>query len=272
MTAECHIALPPERFFWAVVDAPGWRRPGPVPEGVLAAAADEFPLEMERLFAVGAPATGGAAVICAVRRDLLASIDPGAVSLTPETLPAFVAGRCAPGALNLLRGPYEPRLIRRARARAFSMIAGTVVLGLALCSLGLLRRAESWRSEARRASSEAREILLAASPAGGDLRSEIDGLRAVARAQQAQDRPADAALVLAEVLSGWPHQIPCVAHSIAVGEGHASLSLSVDGDPSAFLGTLRPPPGWALDEPRLNTVDATTRLSLRLRPREAVHP
>jgi hypothetical protein len=32
------------------------------------------------------------------------------------------------------------------------------------------------------------------------------------------------------------------------------------------LNALHPPPGWVMDEPRLNTLDRLTRLAIHFRP------
>jgi hypothetical protein len=51
-----------------------------------------------------------------------------------------------------------------------------------------------------------------------------------------------------------------------VSEAGATVSVSVEGDPTPFLKAMKPPPGWGMDEPRLNSADKLTRLTLQLRP------
>ena len=49
-------------------------------------------------------------------------------------------------------------------------------------------------------------------------------------------------------------------------EAGASVSVTVEGNAAPFLSALKPPPGWAMDEPHLSSVDALTRLTLHLSP------
>ncbi len=270
-----HLRWPPEKLFWALLEAPGWARRGVVPEGLFPALDDELPLPVESLHAICAPAGGAALLVCAALRADLAGLDGDVLSLSPSELPAFAAGRCEPAHLNLLVGEYEPRLVRRTRTRVRALALVTVLIAAGLVSVGLSRRGEAWRLDARAHRESARQILAAVVAPGIDPASEIDRLRRANQATRREKAPTDAALSLAAVLTGWPAQVSCAAHSIAVGQAGATLSLDVEGDPTPFLESLRPPAGWALDEPRLNTTESGARLSLRLRPQwggERVNP
>lgn len=129
MSAGPHVTWPPERFYWALVDAPGWRRPGPVPDGLRQAAADELPVPADDLFVVCAPAREGTVLVCAAPRAALASVDAAAVALTPAALPEFAHATCDPATLNILVGEFEPRAVRRARSRTRALIAASIALG-----------------------------------------------------------------------------------------------------------------------------------------------
>ncbi len=204
--------------------------------------------------------------MCAAPRAWLAGVEPDVISLGPSSLPGFVGDSCEPTDLNLLVGEFEPRVVRRARRRAAALLAGSVVVCALLVSVGLVRRAEAWRAETQQKSATAEQIARDVLPSGGDLRAEIDLRRRNLRSPEERGAPADASLVLASILAGWPAQVPCSAQSIAVNEAGATVSLGVVGDPTPFLEAIRPPPGWVLDEPRLNASGDTTRVSLRLRP------
>ena len=260
--------LPPHQFFWAVIDAPGWTRSGPVPAGLGALVEDEFPVAIDGLGAVCAPISGGRVLVCAARAaDLDAHAD--ALALGPESLPPFAAGLIDPAAFNLLVGPHEPRPLRRARRRAWGVVAGTVVACAAFLVLGLERRTQFWLAHAETHRGAAGALVRSALPGEGAPAPavELERLRAAAAAR-ARATPTDAARLLAAVLDGWPRATAATVHSIAVDPQGATLALTLDGDPSEFLGALRPPPGWVQDEPRINSTEVGTRVSLRLRPRE----
>ncbi len=266
-----HLRWPPERFLWALLDAPGWTKCGRVPEGLLAALEDELPVAVEAMHAVCAPAGGGSLIVCAARRADLAGLEGSVLSLSPASLPEFARGSCEPTRLNLLIGAYEPSLVRRSRARTGALFAVTVLIASALLSVGLSRRAQAWRVGANLNRESARQVLATMVAPGVDPASEIDRLRRANEAALRDRAPADAALSLAAVLRGWPAQVSCATHSIAVGPTGATLSLDVRGDPTPFLASLQPPSGWLLDEPRLNSTERGTRLSLRLRPLEQIN-
>src|SRR5207253_2807129 len=79
--------------------------------------------------------------------------------------------------------------------------------------------------------------------------------------------PADAALSLESLLRAWPSSVSSKPQSLAVTESSSTISVSVEGDPTPFLKGLKPPPGWSMDEPRLNASESLTRLTLQLHPR-----
>lgn len=254
-----HMAWPADRFYWCVLDAPGWTKTGVPPPGMLQRLEDELPVPPAEVHAVGTPLTDGRLLVCAARRDELEGAR--ALSLTPESLPDFVDGG-DPSRLNLLVGGFEPAVVCQARWRTHLVAAAAVLAcGLAL-SAGLARRASSWSSAAAVLERDAAALT----PPGGAevLADQIAAARDAAEAAGAVSAP-DSAVALAAVLSGWP-PAACSAQSIAVDRTGASISVAVEGDPEPFLSALRPPPGWRLDEPRLVNVGATNRVSLKLRP------
>lgn len=260
---------PADRFFWAVLEAPGWKRCGPMPSGLLGALADELPVDIASVHAVvaavdakAAPARG-IVLVCAARVTDLEHLPAPVLGLTPESVPELGVASVEPHRLNLLVGAHEPRAIRRARARAHLCAAATLLLCAGMVALGSTRRASAWRSHAE-------VVRQAEAQAVGDAASlddELDRLGAIVAARDGSPAPLnDAAADLARVLAGWPAVAACTTHSIAVGPQGASIAIEVEGDPAPFLQSLRPPPGWTIDEPRLNSIRGGTRLSLRLRP------
>lgn len=266
-----HVRWPPERFLWAILDAPGWTRAGEVPAGMLAALEDEVPVAAEDLHAVCAPGTNGV-VVCAARRSELDVLGPDVLLLTPASVPEWASQGLDASRLNLLVGAFEPLRLRRAARRAHVIAAATVLLCMAFVCVGFQRRGAVWRFEDRAARDATSAVLRTALPEGGDPAVELERLRRAQAAVSSKIAPSDAAVMLASVLAAWPNRASCSTSSLAVGQDGAALSVVVDGDPTSFLESLTPPPGWTLEEPRLNTGERGTRLSLLLRPAQRGNP
>ncbi|MCC6679177.1 MAG: hypothetical protein IT436_18785 [Phycisphaerales bacterium] len=268
-----------DRFYWALLDAPGVRaRPGasarPLPPGLLAELADHIPQPLDEVWAVGLPTGDGRMLVCAARRDDLNELDAGARALLPESLPPGIDRALADrlSSFNLLVGEFEPAPVRRDRWRRHRSWAGLVVLLAMLVSVGLIRRAAHW-SDVTRTAEESQSQLAADLLGPGipleqvnyTLDAEIDRLRELARARPAD--PYDASVQLASLLRSWPAATPSKPQSVSVNDSGVTVSVSVDGDPAPFLSAFKAPDGWALDEPRLNQAGEVTRLTLRLHPK-----
>ncbi|MCW5775667.1 MAG: hypothetical protein KIS87_04375 [Phycisphaeraceae bacterium] len=263
---------PCERFFWSVLDAPGWSRAGPLPPGLLPAFADDVPADADELHAVCAPAGDGRLVVCAARRADLAQPARTLRSVTPERLPDALDATADPRSLELLCGPFEPRCVRRARLRRHAHAAGILLLCAALVAVGLARRAAHWS----RVATDAHDACLAFAEAAAPgippeaLAAELARLRALSAA--AVRTPRDASLLLAAVLNAWPDDVAAEPQGLTVSQEGASVSVSVEGDPAPFLAAFRAPHGYRLEDPRLNASRGVTRLALRLRPHEGGAP
>jgi hypothetical protein len=210
--------------------------------------------------------------VCAAHRLALDSVDPAAVSLTPAAVPDFAESCTDAARLNLLVGPFEAPAITAARGRTRLLLGTTVTVCALVTALGVQRRAAAWRTDAAHTAAEVERVTRGVLPPGRALQDELERLRDVSRGAAQAPVLADASLALAGVLAGWPAQAPCVAHSIIVNESGATLSLALHGDPARFLETIDPPPGWTLDEPRLNAAGGTTRVSVRLRCGDGATP
>jgi hypothetical protein len=264
-----HPTWPADRFYWTVLDAPGLRHEGELPVGLLLLLQEDLPVELETLHAVGVPLAGGRVAVCAAERSELAAVPADALSLTPESLPPFLDGEgVSPDRFNLLVGPFEPRPIRVARIKRHAFAAGAVLLCGLLLAVGLHRRASQWRDLAGSASTAAEQLAITAGSTGRpvDLSTEAARLRGTREALAKPAPPPDASLSLAAVLRAWPSIAPSKPQSISVNPTAIAVSVSIEGDPGAFLRAFTPPAGWAMDEPRLNTADKVTRLALQLRP------
>ncbi|MCC6660716.1 MAG: hypothetical protein IT437_07495 [Phycisphaerales bacterium] len=256
-----HQTRPFDRFYWCVLDAPGWSRTGALPPGLRQRLDEELPVPSAELHAVGTPLPGGGLLVCAARRDGLAGVN--ALSLTPECLPEF-AGSADRSRLNLLVGEFQPVPVRRARRRMAALATAAVIACTALLSAGFLRRAAAWNAAADVLAARANALL----PEGGEpaLNEHLDAARAATGSAATGNPPPDSALAFAAVLAGWPSAAGVAAQAISVDGTGASLSATIEGDPEFFLSALHPPPGWRRDEPRLVGLGGVTRVTLKLRP------
>lgn len=261
-----HVTWPAERLYWAVLDAPGWKRAGELPDGLIPMLEDDVPSDAGDLHAVCVPIPDGRLAVCAVERSALVGLSPSLLSLTPDSVPPFVG--CDAGKFNLLVETFEPMPLRKARLQRHSIAAATVLVCGLFVAVGLYRRASGWELLADSARSAAAQIAAAHSPTGmaNDLAAEARRLRGSREATAKAVQPPDAALVLASTLQAWPAQVPSKPQSIAVSPKGVTISVSVEGDAAPFLRSFTPPAGWSLDEPRLNAADKVTRLTLHLRP------
>lgn len=262
--------------YWAVIDAPGWRRPGQLPRHFLPLLEEQIPLPANQLHAIGAPCGDGRAAVCAVPRENLQQLAPGLASLSPSDVPEAVRDAVTvppeAGQFNLLVGDFEPTHHRASRRRAALTGAAGILLFCGLLSVGLERRAAHWRAVGASAQ-EATRVLQAKLGLPADLSSDgvevvsayVDSLKALRRAI-AENKPSpDGALALAELFRGWPATDSSETQSIAISGDVVTVSTVVRGDPRQFLDSLRVPAGWSLDEPRLNGAGDLTSLTIILR-------
>jgi hypothetical protein len=263
------LTWPADRFYWAVLDAPGVKHTGPLPAGLLPMLEEDAPADATDLHAVCVPLADGRLVVCAAGRSDLAEVPPDVLSLTPCSLPCFVESLGVTAErFNLLVGAFEPRPIRAHRIKQHAFAAATILLCGLLVGVGLHRRCSRWEERAESARVAAASIAEKVTTTGraDDIAAEAARLKGVRDALAKAAPQPDASLSLAAVLHAWPANVPSKPQSISVSSTGVSISVSVEGDAAAFLKAFTPPPGWTLDEPRLNTADKVTRLALQLRP------
>jgi hypothetical protein len=271
-----HVAWPVERFYWAVLEAPGYARAGTLPPGLRPLLDDEVPVAADTLHAVVTPLDAGRLLACAASREDLAALGPSTLSLTPSGMPEFADGAQA-HSLNLLIGEFEPVVLRGARTRRHLMTMAACLVAAALVSVGLARRAGHWDRVRVEAHEAAAGVLKAAeAPSVDALGLELVRLRASAPAEtlNAKDprRGQDAAQTLAALLAAWPSQVPSKPQSLIINSAGVAVAVTLEGDSAPFLREFKAPEGWAADEPHLNTSGTTTRVNLQLRPKQGATP
>jgi hypothetical protein len=260
------VIWPAEKFFWTVAEAPGIK-PGPLPAGLCPALEDDAPVPAESLWPVVTPIDAERVLVCAVRRSDLTDLDPRTLKLTPESLPDFVGSAILPDQLNLLIGEFEPRSLRRHRIRSQARTAAAALVCIALVAIGLVRRTSAWSDDATASQAAAHALVQSLAPSLGwsdaDLVLELQTRRQAV--PQDLKAPGDASASIAALIGRWPTQVPARPQGLLVTGDSASVSVTVPGDPAAFLSALKAPEGWTLQEPRLAAVDRATRLTLEFR-------
>lgn len=268
-----HLRLPPDRFYWAVLEVPGAKgRLAASPAVLMQMLEPEVPLPPADLHAAFARLDAGRVLACAFPKAEIESID--AVSLKPANAPDLFGAVVDVDALELLNGPYLPRPVRRERSRRWSSVLAAVVLVGALVCAGLARRAVHERAWVRAADAAATSVLATSLGRPTDLntgaqllRDELESQRRLRR--RSPDTP-DAAAALADALTAFPRGGEFRTELVSVTPATVSLSVTIPGDAQPFLRSLQSWPGWTLDEPRLTQDAASSRISVQFRRKENV--
>lgn len=261
------LTWPAESFYWAQIDAMGWSGTGELPVGLLPVLAEELPVSIEHVHAVGVPTSDGRVLVCACTHTQLAEVDPGCVELKPLALPHGLDASIEPGMFNLLVGAFEPTGIRQTRYSRHLQLAATLTLCSLVLSIGLMRR--SWHAESTSAQAvKASSTLLAdftSDRKDETLSQQAKVMQSIADTTKRAKLPIDAAAGLESLLRVWPATIPAKPISVSVGTDGISLGVVVEGDPAPFLQALKPPDGFIFDEPRINAAGTATRLAIHAR-------
>ncbi|MBK9189391.1 MAG: hypothetical protein IPM33_10600 [Phycisphaerales bacterium] len=266
------LTWPTNRFYWATLDAPGVRRVGPIPTGLLPLLEDDVPANADDLHAVGVPLSGGRLGVCAAEAAALRAVPPGVLSLTPEALPSLPRQPGSqPRSVQPARGG-----VRTAAAASPSFPSPRVRRGNSGALRGVARgrpapaRTAHWESYTHDARTASQTIAAeAASVPPHQLAAQASRVRGTLDALAKAAPSPDASIALAAVLRAWPTSIPSKPQSITTNAAGIAISVTLEGEPAAFLDAFTPPQGWMLDEPRVNTVDKVSRLALQLRPKGA---
>lgn len=279
---ERHVRWPPERFYWAVLDASILPKPGRIRPQQLGFLLEPLvPQPLEELHAIFEALPDRRYLACALDRARLeAGLGPSVESLTPSALPPFVRDGIEAERLNLLTGPFTPEVVRRVERRR---VHAAVLVGLALVlsiSAGLDRRASAaGRAEARAGAREERlyREILGPSAAGAALplplllESELRSLRQTRAAGVDVSAPADAARVLGELLGAWPKSLPVETDSIRVTPEsiHVQGSLPTSGQAQELATAVSVLEGWVLRHPTIRAQASSVRATIQLTREEA---
>lgn len=269
------ITWPSHRFYWVLLDAPGFAHQGQLPAALKPLIQDDVPADVEALHAVCTPVLGGRLAVCAAPRGDVAALDDTALVLTPDAVPPFLAALNArPEQFNLLVGACEPLASRHARRRRHLTTSTAMIVAAALLAIGMERRSSQWIVSANAARDHADAVVASVDRAltASTLSLELRRLSDVDRMLSLNAAGRDPAIELATLLRAWPAAVASTPHSISVGPPGVFIAVSVPGDASDFLRAFSPPSGWRMEEPRLNSTGDLTRLTLHLHPAGVTRP
>ena len=284
-----HLRWPADRFYWAILDAsslPGrltgrsrrqHERLGYLFESVLPGVTiEEVQAVYQRL-----PGDTNRLLACGItRNELEQEVDQCALTLSPQTAPAFVDERIEPAALNLLTGRFLPGAVRRAHRRLTLSIGLVLTLCVVLVIVGLERRTSAQRRAhddvltARTAILE--QALGSAAPipgkgipgAGAELRvtAERRRLEQTRSHDVAVSELHDSAQVLARLLGLWPSDVPAQTESLLINSTSITIRAQVPSmtDAQRLADALAGFPNWQLHQPQSESRRDHVQVTLRL--------
>lgn len=282
-----HVRWPPERFYWAVVDAP-------LPSALLSTRAGRarqlgyafeahLPgLAIEELSAVfeRLPAPDDRYVACGLPAGVVEEqIAAGATTLTPTSLPAFMDRGIDARRLNLLVGPHLPPAVRRARARLPLVVAAGLLLCSVVISLGLQRRVRQIEQRSADLRAEllavyehalgpgARNAVGTSFPPERRILAELRQLEATRADPGPVGADRDGARTLASLLAHWPADAAVATDALLVQPNAIIIQGRSDrmADAQSLADALATMPGWAIRQPETRSgrsgVEFTVNLS-----------
>lgn len=275
-----YISWPAERFYWAVLEAPGVPVPigkprPPAAESLDLLLAPEVPVPIDELHAVYARLDANRVLACAAMRADLSEVGTAAVTLVPEAVP-----ECIPGGadidfsrFNLLVSDFEPGILKRPRRHAGYWVAATILLSASLLATGLLRRTHAMNEAAKIAQPENARLLAAALPEEPKdsptfslrLKAELDTLRRTRSSRGITSTP-DAMNSLAVLLGGWPKATGAETDAVSATPSNLTMLVTFREGPQEFLYHLPDVHGWNRDEPRVSRTASGTQVMVQYRP------
>lgn len=257
--SSSHIEL--HNCYWAVLDAPGIH-PGPLPEILHPMLSEDIPEPIDDVHAVCTPTKRGL-LVCAVPKRRLRQVPSEASESLPASLPSGWENAAKLESLNLLVGSFEPPAVTRARRRLVRNCVGAAIvatLGIGVGMNDLRLKSEFQTKTLRDTTMEAVHSVVHQNASRSDVLDELAVLRREAAAMAARPSVPDAAVDLAALLAAWPVDSRCDVRSLSVNSAGATSTVEVPTEEtSKFLAELKPPNGWALDEPRLQGVSREVR-------------
>lgn len=276
MTVAATVLLPPERFYWALLDTRtllGGTAARRAHLGYLFEA--YLPVPVECVHAVYTRIGDGRVLACGMSCDELDEYTQ-ALTLGPESLPAFLDTPAAhAGSINLLVGRFEPTRVRWARGR-LAIIACALVAACAVSMIiGQSRRGEDFTGRVdrfRRATADVYDSVLGPSssslPPAARLTAELRSLGRTRAAGGDELGLQDISPTLSAMLARWPRGLHVTTQSLRTSRHLIALEIRAPDQASAerLERELRAPPGWRVGQPTVQRERDGLSVRVRMEP------
>lgn len=273
-----------DHFYWAIltIDLPR-RSLTPAARYLLDEAfAAHVPASMERVATAYARLPSGKVLACGLPTFELEREPLGrAITIAPESLPAWLDEPADPESLNVLVGRFQPEVVTRTGTRQSTIAAGLIAAVALLAWVGFERRVSAARLD--RADAAAAIERLSASPVAnaigianqlrvGDheaasiaIDKELSRLVAT-RNGRASIGLSDAASPLASLLARWPRGLRTQLQSLSSAQGKISLTAQLPNlaDAEKLAAALAGMPGWESSQPQISARGPGVQMQLTL--------
>ena len=288
-----HLTWPPERFFWAVLDASvlsaartkRWRRSsqrlGYLFEGVLPGLAIEEVHAVYRRLRGPSPGAGQRYLACGLTRSVLEQeVGPQAVTLTPASLPSFVEDEIELDRINLLTGSFLAKPVRTVQRRWLLHACVILIACTSLIIFGLERRVHGMQDQINGVvATKGRlvEQLLGPAPSRSGAPLQPGALRLTAELRRLEQtrspdvagtRMVDCSAILSDVLARWPKDVHALTDSMSVTPTSITIRAAVPSmaDAQRLADAFVELPGWRLLQPQSEVRRDHVNVTLRLQP------
>lgn len=283
-------ALPPQQFFWAVLDASALASGNSrITREHLGYLFESFlPLPIEQVHAAYWKHRNGSLqfVACGMQRDRLkqwiAAQPQEPTSLRPIEVPEFIVQQLGIGIdtheLNLLSEDFEPPTVTRLRRRwmNYSLVAVLIlcvlsVIGLERRTLALVR--QSATVHGARSNAIAQIVGLGSSSPTGNaellMTAELRTLRQTrTQPKRSDSAETDCSAILADLLAHWPDDLHVQTESLIIAptsitfRGVAPTSRVIQ----ALAESLQRFDGWNVQQPQISASRDVIQATIQLKP------
>jgi len=269
------ILLPPERFYWAVLDRSMLPQRRSTSEQLGFLFENVLPISVDGIHAVYVNLKSPRVLACGIERDRLEQeLSPperrlACIHLGPDGIPALAAADVPPLHINMLSGPFESPKIRIMRRRWHLQLLATVLVCTTLIGAGIFKALANIKAESMavldRKASIMRDVLDVApdpgeSAASSDQPLELRLSAELRRLRQTRQRPArdaetiDAPAMLTALLTHWPSDMMVQTEAVTVTSSTLTVRANVptSSDVQHLADALTLPEPWRLQQPQVS--------------------
>jgi len=276
--AASHLQLPPERFYWGLLDTSNLTRKHLTRKQLDFLFEPLLPVPLDQVHATYASGGDGRIIACAADvQDLESLMHSGRVRLTPVAVPEILGlPEFNTDSLNLLTGPLEPKAVRAARASIVAQIILFMIALTALLIFGLERRLSQRESEIDDFQSATDSIyvdllgeqaLRSPQPPAMQLLAErrrLDQTRSDAAVSSTSIALVDAVPDLEALLQRWPNETHLMTELISITPTAITVRGSLPpGEVERATRSMQAWGGWRRAQPEVSSQQGASILTLR---------